>query len=55
MAHHKAYPAVLDAPDWTILGTSVIAVLILIVMTKGRLGKPQSSLVLPHDWLPTLH
>ena len=41
MARSKAYTAVLDAPDWAILGTYLAAVLVLLALTKGRLGKTQ--------------
>jgi membrane protease YdiL (CAAX protease family) len=41
MARSKAYTAVLDAPDWAILGTYLAAVLVLLAVTKGRLGKTQ--------------
>jgi hypothetical protein len=41
MARSKAYTAVLDAPDWTILGTYLVAVLVLVAVTKGRLGQPR--------------
>jgi membrane protease YdiL (CAAX protease family) len=48
MARDKAYTTALDAPDWAILGTYLLAVLFLVLVTKGRLGKPQSSVsVLP--------
>jgi membrane protease YdiL (CAAX protease family) len=33
-----AYTSGLDAPDWAILGTYVAAALILVVVTRGRLG-----------------
>ena len=42
LARSEAYTAVLDAPDWAILGTYLAAVLILVAVTKGRLGKAQS-------------
>jgi hypothetical protein len=42
MTRSKAYTEVLDAPDWAILGTYLTAVLILLAVTKGRLGKAQS-------------
>ncbi|MEO6956794.1 MAG: type II CAAX endopeptidase family protein [Antricoccus sp.] len=38
MTRDKAYTTALDAPDWTILGTYLVAVLIVIALTKGRLG-----------------
>jgi membrane protease YdiL (CAAX protease family) len=41
MARSRAYTAVLDAPDWAILGTYLTAVLILVAVTKGRLGEAQ--------------
>jgi uncharacterized protein len=43
MARSRAYTAVLDAPDWAILGTYLAAVLVLLAVTKGRLGKAQSG------------
>lgn len=45
MARGRAYTAVLDAPDWAILGTYLVAVLILIAVTRGRLGKTRSPVV----------
>jgi membrane protease YdiL (CAAX protease family) len=44
MVRSKAYTTVLDAPDWAILGTYLTAVLILVAVTKGRLGKARSPL-----------
>jgi hypothetical protein len=44
MARSRAYTAVLDAPDWAILGTYLTAVLILVAVTKARLGMDQSPL-----------
>ena len=41
MTRSEAYTDVLDAPDWAILGTYVIAVLILVTVTRGRLGEVQ--------------
>ena len=41
VARSRAYTAVLDAPDWAILGTYLVAVLVLLAVTKGRLGKAQ--------------
>lgn len=41
MARSRAYTEVLDAPDWAILGTYLAAVLVLLAVTKGRLGKAQ--------------
>jgi membrane protease YdiL (CAAX protease family) len=38
MARDKAYSAPLDAPDWAILGTYLVAVLVLLAVTRGRLG-----------------
>ncbi len=40
MARDRAYTDVLDAPDWAILGVYIAAVLVLIALTRGRLGKP---------------
>jgi hypothetical protein len=45
MAGSRAYTAVLDAPDWAILGTYLTAVLILVAVTKGRRGVDQSPMV----------
>jgi uncharacterized protein len=45
MARSRAYTAGLDAPDWAILGTYLAAVLILVAVTKGRLGMDQSPMV----------
>jgi len=41
MARSKAYTTVLDAPDFAILGTYLVAVLILLAVTRGRLGQQQ--------------
>jgi membrane protease YdiL (CAAX protease family) len=41
MARSQAYTEALDAPDWAILGTYLAAVLILVAVTRGRLGKDQ--------------
>ena len=41
MARSRACTTVLDAPDWAILGTYLAAVLVLLAVTKGRLGKTQ--------------
>ena len=43
MARSRAYTDLLDAPDWAILGTYVGAVLILVAVTRGRLGKARSA------------
>jgi membrane protease YdiL (CAAX protease family) len=40
MAHDRAYTTALDAPDWAILAVYVLAVLMLLLVTKGRLGNP---------------
>jgi membrane protease YdiL (CAAX protease family) len=45
MARSQAHTAVLDAPDWAILGTYLTAVLILVAVTRGRLGMDQSPMV----------
>jgi membrane protease YdiL (CAAX protease family) len=45
MARSRAYTEVLDAPDWAILGTYLAAVLILVAVTRGRLGLDQSPTV----------
>jgi membrane protease YdiL (CAAX protease family) len=42
MARSKADTSVLDAPDFAILGTYLIAVLILLALTRGRLGRTRS-------------
>ena len=42
MARSTAYTTSLDAPDWAILGTYLVAVLILVAVTGGRLGRPRS-------------
>jgi membrane protease YdiL (CAAX protease family) len=44
MVRSRAYTTVLDAPDWAILGTYLVAVLILVAVTKGRLGKARSPM-----------
>ncbi|MEO9139677.1 MAG: CPBP family intramembrane glutamic endopeptidase, partial [Jatrophihabitans sp.] len=43
MARNKAYTDVLDAPDWAILGVYLVAVLVLVALTRGHLGKPPNS------------
>jgi membrane protease YdiL (CAAX protease family) len=43
MARSEAYTVVLDAPDWAILGTYLAAVLLLVAVTRGRLGRAQSG------------
>jgi len=43
MARSRADTTVLDAPDWAILGTYLAAVLVLLAVTRGRLGKAQSG------------
>jgi uncharacterized protein len=43
MARSRAYTDLLDAPDWAILGTYVGAVLMLVAVTRGRLGKARSA------------
>jgi membrane protease YdiL (CAAX protease family) len=40
MTRDKVYTDVLDAPDWAILGVYTVAVLLLIALTRGRLGEP---------------
>jgi uncharacterized protein len=44
MARSRAYTAALDAPDWAVLGTYLAAVVILVAVTKGRLGVDQSPM-----------
>lgn len=39
MPHDVAYSDVLDTPDWVILATYVVAVLALVAVTRGRLGR----------------
>lgn len=39
MPREVAYTPVLDTPDWVILGTYVAAALILVLVTRGRLGR----------------
>jgi hypothetical protein len=41
MTRSKAYTTVLDAPAFAILGTYLAAVLILLAVTRGRLGQSQ--------------
>lgn len=43
MARSQAYTEILDAPDLAILGTYLAAVLVLLAVTKGRLGKAHSG------------
>lgn len=43
MTRDKAYTDALDAPDWVILGVYLVAVLVLIAITRGRLGKPADA------------
>jgi membrane protease YdiL (CAAX protease family) len=43
MARSRAYTEVLDAPDWAILATYLTAVLILVAVTRGRLGRAQAE------------
>jgi uncharacterized protein len=38
MPQEQAYTPGLDAPDWVILGTYVVAALVVVVLTRGRLG-----------------
>jgi membrane protease YdiL (CAAX protease family) len=45
MTRSRAHTAVLDAPDWAILGTYVAAVLVLVAITHGRLGMTRSPVV----------
>jgi putative ABC transport system ATP-binding protein len=40
MPHDSAYSEVLDTPDWVILATYVVAALVLVAVTRGRLGLP---------------
>lgn len=35
----QAYTASLDAPDWAILGTYIAAALVVVALTRGRLGQ----------------
>jgi hypothetical protein len=43
MARSQAYTEILDAPDWAILGTDLAAGLVLLAVTKWRLGKAHSG------------
>ena len=38
MPRQDAYTAVLDTPDWVILGTYLVAAGVVVAMTRGRLG-----------------
>lgn len=38
MSHDRAYTEILDTPDWVILGTYLVAALLLVVVTRARLG-----------------
>jgi hypothetical protein len=38
MPRSVAYSTSLDTPDWVILGTYVFAALVLVAVTRGRLG-----------------
>lgn len=40
MARDQAYSSVLDTPDWVILATYAIAAVVLVAVTRGRLGLP---------------
>ncbi len=44
MVRSRAYTTALDAPDWAILGTYLVAVLILVAVTRGRLGNARSPM-----------
>jgi hypothetical protein len=48
MARSRAYTDVLDAPDWAILGIYLIAVLVLVAVTRGRLGRTRTQLASSH-------
>ena len=39
MPQDRAYTPSLDAPDWVILGTYVAAALVVVTLTRGRLGR----------------
>jgi membrane protease YdiL (CAAX protease family) len=41
LPRNEAYTATLDAPDFAILGVYLVAALLLILVTRGRLGLPQ--------------
>lgn len=38
MPSEQAYTATLDDPDWAILGTYLVAAVIIVAVTHGRLG-----------------
>jgi membrane protease YdiL (CAAX protease family) len=40
MSRDRAYTSALDTPDWAILATYLAAALVLIAVTRGRLGLP---------------
>jgi membrane protease YdiL (CAAX protease family) len=42
MPRREAYTSALDTPDWVILGTYVVAALVLVALTRGRLGLPRT-------------
>lgn len=39
LPHDQAYTTALDTPDWVILGTYLAAALVVIAVTRGRLGE----------------
>ncbi|MDP3890387.1 CPBP family intramembrane glutamic endopeptidase [Nocardioides sp.] len=43
MPHDVAYSDMLDTPDWVVLGTYVVAALVLVAVTRGRLGLPATG------------
>jgi uncharacterized protein len=43
MPRDEAYTSVLDTADWVILGTYLTAAVILVIVTRGRLGLPRSA------------
>lgn len=40
MPRDRAYSSALDAPDFVILAVYVVAAVVLVLATKGRLGVP---------------
>jgi membrane protease YdiL (CAAX protease family) len=47
MSRDRAYTSALDSPDWAILATYVLGALILILTTRGRLGLPDDTSLVP--------
>ena len=38
MPQQDAYTPALDAPDWVVLGIYIAAALVVVALTRGRLG-----------------